>query len=202
METPFHSSPTPPPNQLPSGGLPPRSVQPATMTPQTREPTLPSDLSRTTTQHTPPSSTGIPSTTTPGSPLSTAAVIGIVLASIVAILMAVVVVSVAVVMKHSHSKQTAGELYETPGELYETPDAIGMKQNEAYGTNTQTQHIAAAANEAYDCVGDIPVVENVAYIPAAVNVPTVQNEAYGRMSGAAVNTDAEEQNEMYDYVNN
>jgi len=38
--------------------------------------------------------------------------------------------------------------------------------------------------------------------PAAVDIPTVQNEAYGRMSGAAVNTDTEEQNEMYDYVNN
>jgi len=173
METPFHSSPTPPPNQLPSRGLPPRSVQPATMTPQTREPILPSDLSRTTTQHTPPSSTGTPSTTTPGSLLSTAAVIGIVLASIVAILMAVVVVSVAVVMKRSHSKQTAGE-------LYETPDAIGMEQNEAYGTNTQTQHITTAPNEAYGCGGDIPVVENVAYTPAAVNIFTVKNKAYGR----------------------
>jgi len=55
-----------------------------------------------------------------------------VLGSIFVILMAVVgVVSVAVVMKHSHSKQTAGE-------LYETSDAIGMKENEAYGTNTQT----------------------------------------------------------------
>ena len=98
--------------------------------------------------------------------------------------------------KCSHSKNTAGE-------LYETPDVIGMKQNEAYGTNIQTQHIATAANEAYGCGGDIPVIENVAYTPAAaVNIPTVQNEAYGRMNGAAVNTDTEEQNEMYDYVNN
>ena len=67
-----------------------------------------------------------------------------------------------------------------------------MKENEAYGTNTQTQHIATAANEAYDRVGGIPVAENVAYIPAAVNIPTVQNEAYGGVSGAAVNTDTEE----------
>ena len=77
-----------------------------------------------------------------------------------------------------------------------------MKENEAYGTNTQTQHIATAANEAYGCVGGIPVIENVAYTPAAVNIATVQNEAYGSVSGAAVNTDTEEQNEMYDYVNN
>ena len=109
-----------------------------------------------------------------------------------------VIVSVVVLIKCSHSKQTAGE-------LYETPDAIGMKENEAYGTNTQTQRIATAANEAYGRVGDIPVAENVAYIPAAVNIPTVQNEAYGGVSGAAVNTDAKEQvnvDEMYDYVNN
>ena len=77
-----------------------------------------------------------------------------------------------------------------------------MNQNEAYGTNTQTQHIATAANEAYSCAGGIPVVENLAYIPAAVNISTVQNEAYSSVSGAAVNTDTKEQNEMYDYVNN
>ena len=81
-----------------------------------------------------------------------------------------------------------------------------MKENEAYETNTQAQHFAIAANEAYGCVGDVPVAENVAYIPAAVNIPTVQNEAYGGVSGAAVNTDTEEQaneeDEMYDYVNN
>ena len=104
----------------------------------------------------------------------------------------VVIVSVIVLIKCSHSKNTAGE-------LHETSDAIGMKENEAYGTNTQTQHIATAANEAYGCVGDIPVAENVAYIPAAVNIPTVQNEAYGGVSGPAVNTDRED--EMYDYVN-
>ena len=107
-----------------------------------------------------------------------------------------VMVLVTMLVKCSHSKNTAGE-------LYETPDAIGMKQNEAYRTNTQTQHIATAANEAYSCVGGIPVVENVAYTPAAaVDIQTVQNEAYGSVSGVAVNTDTEEQNEMYDYVNN
>jgi len=169
METPPSSSPTPPSDVfippmstiiIISRGLPPESVQPTTTTPQTRVPT-------------PTPSTGIPSTTTPGSLLSTSAVTGIVLASIVAILMAVVVTSVAVVMKHSHSKQTAGE-------QYETPDAISMKENEAYITNTQTQHIGTAANEAYGCVGDIPVIENVAYTPAAVNIPTVKNQAYGK----------------------
>jgi len=79
-----------------------------------------------------------------------------------------------------------------------------MKQNQAYRTNPQTQHIVTAANEAYGCVGDIPVVENVAYTPAAVNILTIQNEAYGRVSGAAVNTDRAEQvndDEVYDYVN-
>ena len=108
-----------------------------------------------------------------------------------------IIVSVVMLIKCSHSKQTAGE-------LYETPDAIGMKEN-AYGMNNQAQHVVTSANEAYGCVGDIPVAENVAYIPAAVNIPTVQNEAYGGVSGAAVNTDTEEyvfEDEMYDYVNN
>ena len=93
------------------------------------------------------------------------------------ILIVVVVVSVAVVMKHSHSKRTAGE-------LRETSDAIGLKRNQAYGTNTQIPHIATVANEAYGhgCVDGIPVAENVAYDPAAVNIPTVQNEAYGMES--------------------
>jgi len=78
-----------------------------------------------------------------------------------------------------------------------------MKENEAYRTNTQTQHFGTAANEVYGCGGNTPVAENVAYTPAAaVNIPTVQNEAYGRMNGTAVNTDTEEQNEMYDYVKN
>ena len=122
-----------------------------------------------------------------------------------------------VLIKCAHSKKAAGRLCETPRELYEapgglyktlgepeeTPESVGMKENEAYGTNTQTQHIATAANEAYSCVGGIPVVENVAYTPAAaVDIQTVQNEAYGSVSGVAVNTDTEEQNEMYDYVNN
>ena len=169
METPFPSSPSPPSDVF---ILPRGSVRPATTTPQRREPTPPSDLTLTTTQHTPPSSTGTPSITAPGSLLSIAAVIGIVLGSILAILMAVVVILVAVVMKHSHSKQATGE-------LYETPDSIGMRENE-YGTNTQTQHIATTANEAYGCVGDIPVVENVAYTPAAVIISTVHSEAYGK----------------------
>jgi len=117
--------------------------------------------------------------------------------------------------KEKPPKPTAGEINETPEGFYETiaelngrPDVIG---NEAYGTNTQTQHVAIAANEASSHVGSIPVVENVAYIPAAVhvNIPTVQNEAYSSARGAAVNTDAEEQgntNEQYanadeDYLN-
>ena len=163
------------PNELTSHGLPPgsHSVHSATVIRQTRELTPPSDSTLTASQH--PSTTGTPpgtpSTMPPGSP----AVIGIVLAPILVILTAVVVVSVAVVMKHSHSKRTAGE-------LHETSDAIGMKENEAYGTNTQTQRIATAANEAYGCVEDISVVQNVAYVPAAVNIPTVQNEAYGMES--------------------
>ena len=87
-------------------------------------------------------------------------------------------------------------------EIQGTHDVIGMKENEAYRTNN---HIATSANEAYDCVEDVPVAENVAYIPAAVNIPTVQNEAYGGVSGAAVNIDTEEQvnaDETYDYVYN
>jgi len=76
------------------------------------------------------------------------------------------------------------------------------KENEAYGTNAQAELIATAANETYGCGGDIPVAENVAYTPAAVNISTVQNEAYSSVSGATVNTDTEEQNKMYDYVNN
>ena len=84
-------------------------------------------------------------------------------------------------MKCSHSKETVGK-------LYETPDATCMEENEAYGTNVQAQHIGTAANEAYGCVGDIPIVENVAYTTAAVNIPTVQNKAYSSVSGAATNT--------------
>jgi len=138
-------------------------------------------------------------TTIPGSPLNLAAIIGPTIAVSVLVIFTVVVmrlVAIMIKLKCSHSKQTVGE-------LYETPDAICTQENEAYGTNARTQHIATAANEAYGCGGDITVIENLGYTPAAaVDIPTVQNEAYGRMSGAAVNTDTEEQNEMYDYVNN
>ena len=136
------------------------------------------------------------------SSLSTAATIGIAVSGTVILVVLVVLLLIMTFLlarKHSHSKQVL-----LAGKLYETPDDIGMKENEAYGTNTQTQHIATAANQAYGCVGDIPVVENVAYMPAAVNIPTVQNEAYGGVSGAAVDTDTEEQVNVdeYDYVNN
>ena len=97
-------------------------------------------------------------------------------------------------IKCSFSKKTVGE-------LYEIPDA-DMEENEIYETNTQTQHTAIAANEAYGCGGDIPVVENVAYTPAAVNILTVQNKAYGGVSGAAVNTDTKEQSDVYIFMNN
>ena len=100
--------------------------------------------------------------------------------------------------------KNGGELDETPEGLYETirefdeTSTVSMKENEAYATNTQAQHIATATNEAYGCVEDVPVAENVAYIRAAVNIPTVQNEAYGGVSGAAVNTDTEEQVNEYE----
>ena len=139
---------------------------------------------------TPTISPTTPPTTSPGSPLNIAAVIGAAIAaSVLVIFTVVVIVSLVRLIKCSHSKQAAEN-------VYETPDSIGMK---AYGANTQTQRIA---NEAYGCVGDIPVAENVAYIPAAVNIPTVQNEAYGGVSGAAVNTDTKEQVNEYVYVNN
>jgi len=136
------------------------------------------------------------------SSLSTAATIGIAVSGTVILVVLVVLLLIMTFLlarKHSHSKQVL-----LAEKLYETPDAIGMKENEAYGTNTQTQHIATAANQAYGCVRDIPVVENVAYMPAAVNIPTVQNEAYGSVTGAAVDTDTEEQVNVdeYDYVNN
>ena len=83
-------------------------------------------------------------------------------------LLLLLVVTIQLVRKHSHSKQTTEE-------LSETPDAIGMKDNVAYGTNT---HIASYA-------GAIPVADNVAYMPAAENIPA-------SVSGAAVNTDTEE----------
>ena len=140
-----------------------------------------------------------PPTTSPGSPLNMATIIGATIAaSVLVTFTIVVIVSVVRLIKCSHSKQAAGN-------VYGIPDSIFMKENEAYRANTHTQHIAIAANEAYGCVGDVPVAENVAYIPAAVNIPTVQNEAYGGVSGAAVNTDTEEQvkvEEMYEYVYN
>ena len=84
-------------------------------------------------------------------------------------------------------------------EIYEVPDAIGMKEpNKTYGTNT---HIATAANEAYGRVRNIHVAENVPYMPVAEMVPTIQQKAYGSVSGAAVNTHTEEQDdvdEMYE----
>ena len=83
--------------------------------------------------------------------------------------------------------------------IYEIPDAIGMKElNKTYGTNS---HIATAANEAYGRVKGIPVAEIVAYMPVGERVLAFQNQAYGSVSGAAVNTDTEEQNdvdEMYE----
>jgi len=99
----------------------------------------------------------LPTDHTSPSPLSTAATIGIgVSGTVVLVVVLLLVVIFVLARKHLHSKQTAGE-------LYETSDAIGMKENEAYGTNAQTQNITTAANEMYGCVGDIPVVENVAY---------------------------------------
>jgi len=136
------------------------------------------------------------------SSLSTAATVGIAVSGTVILVVLVVLLSIMTFLlawKHSHSKQVL-----LARKLYEPPDAIGMKENEAYGTNIQAQHIATAANQAYGCGGDIPVVENVAYRAAAVNIPTVQNEAYGGVIGAAVDTDTEEKVNVdeYDYVNN
>jgi len=91
------------------------------------------------------------------SSLNTAATIGITVSGTVILVVLVVLLLIMTLLlarKHSHSKQVL-----LAGELHETPDAIGMKENEAYGTNTQTQHIATAANQAYGCVGGIPVVE-------------------------------------------
>jgi len=67
-----------------------------------------------------------------------------------------------------------------------------MKENKEYKVNSQIQYIATAANEAYSYVEDIPIVQNVAYVPAALNIPTVQNEAYSTVNRATVNTDTEE----------
>jgi len=127
-------------------------------------------------------------TASPGSPLKSAAIIGLAIAATVLVIFTtVIIVLVAIMIKCSHSKQTAGE-------LFKSHDAISVKENEAYGTNTQTQHITTAANEAYGCVGDIPVAVNILHMPG-------QSKAY---SGAAANTDIEEQvnvDEIYDYVN-
>ena len=58
--------------------------------------------------------------------LSTAAAVGIAVSGTVIFVVALLfIVTFLLARKHSHSKRTAGE-------LYETPDAIGMKENEAY----------------------------------------------------------------------
>ena len=80
-------------------------------------------------------------------------------------------------------------------EMYEI-EIPGMKEpNKAYGTNS---HITTAANEAYGRVKDVPVAENM-----PEKVPNIQNKTFDNMSGAAVNTDTEEEDdvdEMYDYM--
>ena len=133
-----------------------------------------------------------PATTPPGSPLSMAAIIGPIAASVLVIFTIVVIVSDVMLIRHSHSKETAGELYETPVDA-------GMEENEMYKTNknNQTQHIVTTANEAYDCLQND-------YMPTAANIPTVQNKAYG-VSETAVNSDTEEQvnvDEIYVFMNN
>ena len=45
----------------------------------------------------------------------------------------------------------------------------------------------------YGCVKAIPVAEIVAYMPVGERVLAFQNKAYGSVSGAAVNTDTEEE---------
>ena len=143
----------------------------------------------------------LPTVHTSVSPLSTAgaATIGIALSgTVIFVVVLLLVATFLLARKQSHSKQTAAN-------LYETPDAITTKENKSYRANTQTQHIATAANEAYGHGGGIPVVQNVAYIPAAVNILPVQNEAYDHVSGAAVNTDTEEHiyvDITYDYYMN
>ena len=102
-------------------------------------------------------------------------------------------VSGAAVNTHTEEQDDVDEMYEI-----EIPGAIGRKEpNKAYETNT---HIPTAANEAYGRVRNIRAAENV---PVAEMVPTIQ-KAYGSVSGAAVNTDTEEQDdvdEIYDYMN-
>ena len=78
-------------------------------------------------------------------------------------------------------------------------DSIITKENEAYGTHTQPQHIVTAANVAYGQVGGIPTVQNMASTPASVvDILTTQDKTYGSVSGGVVNTDTE--GYEYDYV--
>ena len=85
---------------------------------------------------------------------------------------------------------------EEPVDVEGISDAIGMKElNKAYGTNS---HIATTANDAYGRVKGIPVAEIVAYMPVAERVLAFQNQAYGSVSGAAVNTDTEEEDDVYE----
>ena len=84
---------------------------------------------------------------------------------------------------HSKAYGRVTDEQEDVDEIYEIPDAIFMKEpNKAYGTNA---HIATA-NEAYGRVKGIPVAENVPHMPVAERIPTIQNKAYGGVSGAAV----------------
>ena len=104
---------------------------------------------------------------------------------VLVILTVVVLVQAVMLIKCAHSKQRVGK-------LCKRGDALGMRENE-YGTNTQTQHISTAANEAYGQVGSISVAQDVSYTPAAVNVLPAQKKACGRVSGATVNTETKEQ---------
>ena len=101
----------------------------------------------------------------------------------------------AAVTTDTEEQDDVDEMYEVD-ELYEVTDAMGVKEpNKAYGTNS---HITTTANEAYGRVKGIPVSENVPYMPVAEMVPS---KAYGSVSGAAVTTDAEEEeyvDEMYE----
>ena len=145
---------------------------------------VPATTVATISSTTPPTTTSLAAS--PGSQLNMAAITVLATAvPVLVILTVVVLVQAVMLIKCAHSKQRVGK-------LCKTGDAIGMREKE-YGTNTQTQHIATAANEAYGHVGSIPVVENVAYKPAAVNILTVQNEAYGSVSGMTVNTETKEQ---------
>ena len=135
---------------------------------------------------------------TSASPLSIAAIVGIAVSgTVILVVVLLLPITFLLARKYLHSKQTVEQ-------LYEIPDAIDFRGNDRYKANSPTQHITTTANEAYGCVGDIPVIENVAYRPAPVNIPTVPNEAYGSVSGASVNNDTEEKvnmDEMYIYMN-